>query len=61
MRPDILPAGESVLWALANAKGRSGLRYPGEDNVYEKPILTACAFRLNGSFRASIQRGDDRS
>jgi peptidoglycan/xylan/chitin deacetylase (PgdA/CDA1 family) len=39
MRPDILPAGESILWALAKQKGVSGLRYPAEDDVYEKPIL----------------------
>ena len=39
MRPDILPAGESILWALAKQKGIPGLRYPGEDDRYEKPIL----------------------
>jgi peptidoglycan/xylan/chitin deacetylase (PgdA/CDA1 family) len=39
MRPDILPAGQSILWALAKQKGIPGLRYPGEDDVYEKPIL----------------------
>ena len=39
MRPDVLPAGESILWALAQQKGISGLRYPGEDEIYEKPIL----------------------
>lgn len=39
MRPDILPAGESILWAIAKQKGVPGLRYPGEDAVYEKPIL----------------------
>jgi peptidoglycan/xylan/chitin deacetylase (PgdA/CDA1 family) len=39
MRPDILPAGESILWALAKQKGIPGLRYPGEDDVYEKPAL----------------------
>jgi peptidoglycan-N-acetylglucosamine deacetylase len=39
VRPDILPAGESVLWALAKQKGVAGLRYPAEDDVYEKPIL----------------------
>jgi peptidoglycan-N-acetylglucosamine deacetylase len=39
MRPDILPAGESILWALAKQKGIPGLRYPAEDDVYEKPIL----------------------
>lgn len=39
MRPDILPAGESILWALAKQKGVPGLRYPAEDDVYEKAIL----------------------
>ena len=39
MRPDILPAGESILWALAKQKGFPGLRSPGEDDIYEKPIL----------------------
>jgi hypothetical protein len=39
MRPNTLPAGESVLWALAKMKGVPGLRSPGEDDTYEKPIL----------------------
>jgi peptidoglycan/xylan/chitin deacetylase (PgdA/CDA1 family) len=39
MRPNILPAGQSILWALAKQNGIPGLRYPGEDDVYEKPIL----------------------
>ena len=39
LHPDILPAGESILWALAKQRGVAGLRYPGEDDVYEKPIL----------------------
>lgn len=36
--PDILPAGESILWALAKQSGRFAdvLRYPGEDEVYER-------------------------
>jgi hypothetical protein len=38
-QPDILPAGESVLWALAKQHNLPGLRYPAEDDVYEKPIL----------------------
>jgi peptidoglycan-N-acetylglucosamine deacetylase len=38
-RPNILPAGQSILWALAKQKGIPGLRFPGEDEVYEKPIL----------------------
>lgn len=40
-QPDIVPAGESLIWALAKETGRfeTRLRYPGEDSVYEKPIL----------------------
>jgi peptidoglycan-N-acetylglucosamine deacetylase len=36
--PNILPAGESILWALAKQAGKfdSLLRYPGEDSEYEK-------------------------
>jgi peptidoglycan-N-acetylglucosamine deacetylase len=41
MEPDILPAGESILWALAKQHGVTGLRWPGEDDVYEKAILDA--------------------
>jgi len=41
MQPDILPAGESVLWALAKQQGIAGLRRPGEDDRYEKPLLDA--------------------
>jgi peptidoglycan/xylan/chitin deacetylase (PgdA/CDA1 family) len=39
MEPDILPAGESLLWAMAKQQGVPGLRWPGEDDIYEKPIL----------------------
>jgi peptidoglycan-N-acetylglucosamine deacetylase len=39
IRPNILPAGQSILWALAKQNGIPGLRYPGEDDVYEKTIL----------------------
>lgn len=40
-QPQILPAGESIVWALAKETGRFDkvLRYPGEDDVYEKPKL----------------------
>ena len=40
-KPDTVPAGESLVWALAKATRRYGsaLRYPGEDDVYEKPKL----------------------
>lgn len=39
LRPNIVPAGESIVWALAKERGISGLRYPGEDSVYEQPRL----------------------
>ncbi len=36
--PNIIPAGESIVWALAKESGKYDrlLRYPGEDGVYEK-------------------------
>jgi peptidoglycan/xylan/chitin deacetylase (PgdA/CDA1 family) len=41
--PKIVPAGESLVWALAKESGQFNdrLRYPGEDDVYEKPKLDA--------------------
>lgn len=38
MTPNTLPAGENLIWALAKQTGRydSQLRYPGEDESYEK-------------------------
>ncbi len=38
-QPDTLPAGESVVWALARQQGAQALRYPAEDSVYETPKL----------------------
>ena len=40
-QPDTVPAGESLIWALAKETGRfdNELRYPGEDDAYEEPIL----------------------
>ncbi len=42
-QPDIVPAGESLVWALAKESGRfaSQLRYPGEDGEYEKDKVEA--------------------
>jgi peptidoglycan/xylan/chitin deacetylase (PgdA/CDA1 family) len=42
-QPMILPAGESLIWALARESGKfeSELRYPGEDDVYENPKMDA--------------------
>lgn len=36
-KPQIIPAGESIIWALAKETGRFDkfLRYPGEDGEYE--------------------------
>ncbi len=39
MQPAALPAGESIVWALARSRGAEGLRYPGEDSRYERPLL----------------------
>lgn len=40
-QPDILPAGESLVWAMAKETGmyESMLRYPGEDSEYEETPL----------------------
>jgi peptidoglycan/xylan/chitin deacetylase (PgdA/CDA1 family) len=40
-QPDTAPAGESLIWALAKETGKfdSRLRYPGEDDTYEKASL----------------------
>jgi hypothetical protein len=39
--PNSMPSGQSLIWALAKKTGRfeGELRYPGEDDVYEKPGL----------------------
>src|SRR5260370_339246 len=39
--PNIEPAGESIIWALAKETGKFAniLRYPGEDGEYEKSKL----------------------
>jgi hypothetical protein len=38
LQPDIVPAGESIVWAAAKESGKFDniLRYPGEDGEYEK-------------------------
>lgn len=39
--PDTIPAGESLIWALAKISGKfeKVLRYPAEDGDYEKPLM----------------------
>lgn len=39
MLPDVVPAGESILWSLARQAGATGLRYPAEDSRYEEAVL----------------------
>lgn len=41
LKPDVLPAGESLVWEMAKQSGRfeSTLRYPGEDGEYEEEGL----------------------
>jgi peptidoglycan/xylan/chitin deacetylase (PgdA/CDA1 family) len=42
-QPNILPARESLIWALAKETGgfEKELRYPGEDDAYENPKMDA--------------------
>ncbi|QDK39746.1 polysaccharide deacetylase [Bdellovibrio sp. NC01] len=42
-QPKSMPSGQSLLWALAKESGKydAELRYPGEDDVYEKPKMDA--------------------
>jgi peptidoglycan/xylan/chitin deacetylase (PgdA/CDA1 family) len=42
-QPKTLPAGESLIWALAKETGafESELRYPAEDDIYENPKMDA--------------------
>jgi peptidoglycan/xylan/chitin deacetylase (PgdA/CDA1 family) len=39
--PENIPAGESLIWALAKQSGKfeNRLRYPAEDGDYEKPFM----------------------
>jgi len=39
MQPMTLPAGESIVWALASERGVDGLRHPAEDAAYERSLL----------------------
>ena len=43
LEPDIAPAGESLVWAVAKQSGKfeSVLRYPAEDGAYEKARMDA--------------------
>ncbi len=43
LEPDIIPAGESITWAVVKESGKFDdmLRYPAEDGSYEEPKLDA--------------------
>lgn len=43
LEPDVVPAGQSLIWALAKQSGRYEhlLRHPGEDGRYEKARMDA--------------------
>ena len=38
-QPEVIPAGESIIWSLAKQKGLRNLRYPAEDAPYETENL----------------------
>jgi peptidoglycan-N-acetylglucosamine deacetylase len=40
-RPNTIPSGESLIWALAREAGAEGLRYPAEDGKYAREKLDA--------------------
>ena len=44
MSPDVLPAGESILWSLSKQQGVANLRYPAEDSRYEEAALQDLGF-----------------
>ena len=44
MVPDVVPAGESILWSLARQNGVADLRYPAEDSRYEEATLDQLGF-----------------
>ena len=54
--PDIVPAGESLVWALAKETGRyeALLRYPGEDSVTRIRGWTSCGCACNREGRCSL-------
>lgn len=43
VEPNVVPAGESIVWAMAKQSGKFEqlLRYPGEDGEYEKARMDA--------------------
>jgi len=38
-QPNVLPAGESIVWSIAKEAGDETLRYPAEDGSYEKAAM----------------------
>ncbi|MBX7150709.1 SUMF1/EgtB/PvdO family nonheme iron enzyme [bacterium] len=54
LNPDIIPAGESLVWAVAKNKGASDLRYPGEDGEYEKEKLDGFLLKFDAAWRDTV-------
>jgi peptidoglycan/xylan/chitin deacetylase (PgdA/CDA1 family) len=44
--PSAMPAGESIIWALAKQAGLEGLRYPAESEEYEQSVLDEVEARM---------------
>jgi peptidoglycan/xylan/chitin deacetylase (PgdA/CDA1 family) len=49
MQPNMLPAGEGILWALAKQAGIEGLRYPAEDGEYEAALVDEAESRARSN------------
>ena len=49
VQPDVLPAGESIIWSIAKQTGKYDdiLRYPGEDGDYEETNLNKYFWIIN--------------
>ena len=48
MAPQTVPAGESIVWALAKERELPGLRYPAEDSRYEQSVVDSAMAAIEG-------------
>lgn len=54
LNPDIIPSGESLVWAIAKSRGATDLRYPAEDGVYEKEKLESFLLKFESGWRDTL-------
>ncbi|NUM79612.1 SUMF1/EgtB/PvdO family nonheme iron enzyme [bacterium] len=54
LNPDVTPAGESLVWAIAKISGATGLRYPAEDGLYEKEKLDSFLLKFDAAWRDTL-------